>query len=99
MKKLHLLGMAIALIGCIEHELPIPAREPGVEVIRYADLGSDYNAQLHVQLHTGEVVASHPKEAWCTRFHQGSETRRLASAPTARLARRNTTIQATATTL
>ena len=69
MKKLHLLGVAIALTGCIERELPIPAREPGIAVIRYADLGSDYNAQLHVQLHTGEVVADHPKDAWCTRFH------------------------------
>ena len=74
MNKLHLFGLAIALTGCIEHELPIPAREPGDALIRYADLGSDYNVQLHVQLHTGEIMASHPKDAWCTRFHFDEDT-------------------------
>ena len=63
------LASLVALSGCIERELPIPARQPGDAVIRHADLGPDYGVQLHVQLHTGEVVASHPKDAWCTRFH------------------------------
>ncbi len=69
MRAWFCLTLLVALSGCIEREIPIPEREPGNAVIRFADLGSDYGVQLHVQLHTGEIVAKHPKDAWCTRFH------------------------------
>lgn len=74
MKHKGVFVLAMALAGCIENELPIPVREPGNAEIRYADLGPDYGVQLHVNLHTGEVVANHPKDAWCTRFHFKDDT-------------------------
>ena len=60
--------------GCIEHELPVPARAPGNVVVRQVDMGSDYGLQLHFDLVSGEVVAEHPKNAWCVRFRFDSDS-------------------------
>ncbi|HAI00220.1 MAG TPA: hypothetical protein DCL98_01835, partial [Flavobacteriales bacterium] len=60
--------------GCIEHELPVPARAPGNAVIHQVDMGSDYGLQLHFDLASGEIVAEHPKNAWCVRFRFDSDS-------------------------
>lgn len=54
--------------GCIEHELPVPARASGDAIVRQVNMGADYGVQLHFDLSSGEVVAEHPKDAWCVRF-------------------------------
>ena len=69
-----LLACVGILTGCIEHELPIPARPPGDAVVRALDMGSDYGVQLHVDLASGDIVAAHPKSAWCLRIHHGADT-------------------------
>ena len=60
--------------GCIEHELPVPARAPGDAIVRQVNMGGDYGVQLHFDLASGEVVAEHPKDAWCMRFRFETDT-------------------------
>ena len=71
---LYIAGYFGLTTGCIERELPIPERTPGDAVVRAVEMGSDYGVQLHVNLSSGDIVASHPKSAWCIRMAFNNDT-------------------------
>jgi hypothetical protein len=61
------------MFGCIERELPVPAREPGAINLAEANLGVDYDTQLFYSLTNNRVESSCQQKDWCVAFRSGSD--------------------------
>ena len=62
------------LFGCIERELPVPAREPGLVNLAEANLGVDYDTQLFYSLTNNRVESSCQQKDWCVALRSGSDS-------------------------
>jgi len=68
------IALSILGAGCIEKERPIAPRSPSQIESYQVSLGDGYGTRSHFNLSTGEVVASHPKEAWDLAFAVNSDS-------------------------
>jgi hypothetical protein len=73
---------AILASGCIERELPVGPRAPGLTETSEVDIGADYAQRIYFDLPSASVVDSHDKLAWDLAFSSSAEipTVRLNSA-------------------
>ena len=61
------------MFGCIERELPVPAREPGAINLAEANLGVDYDTQLFYSLTNNRVESSCQQKDWCIALRSDSD--------------------------
>jgi len=89
MKRLAMVSLAFALVGCIEYELPVEARPAGEAEVHTASIGNSYEQRIFYSLVDRAIVASHSKMDWCLRLEprQDGVDAVLNSSRTMRLAR------------
>ena len=65
------------MFGCIERELPVPEREPGLINLAEANIGVDYETQLFYSLTNSKVESSCEQKDWCIALRSDSNFAQL----------------------
>ena len=77
MKKLNIIYVFIALLGCEQNEIPIKQHSSGNITSKQINMGSSYSQQIFYNLNDNTVITENEKTDWDLAFESSSEGRNI----------------------